>query len=65
MKSFSKAINVSIDDMEKFEEKEMINKIPFVKSPWYNWLINYFFECITKWVLLRQTYSTSASTMCM
>ena len=40
MKSFFKAINVSIDDIEKFEEKEIINKIPFVKSSWYNWLIN-------------------------
>lgn len=65
MKSFFKAINGSIDDMEKFEEKQMINKIPFVKSSWYNWLINYFFECIAKWVFLRQSYSTNVSAMCM
>ena len=34
--------------MGKFEEKEMIKKRPFVKSTWYNWLINYIDKTIKK-----------------
>ena len=53
---FLKPINVSIDDMGKFEEKEMIKKRPFVKSTWYNWLINYIDKTIKKQcVVLRIT----------
>ena len=35
---FLKPINVFIDDIDKFKEKELINKSPFAKS---TWLINY------------------------
>ena len=38
---------VSIDDMDKFEEKEM-KKIRPIKNTWYNWLINYVPEPIKK-----------------
>ena len=35
---FLKPINVFIDDIDKFKEKELIKKSPFAKSAW---LINY------------------------
>ena len=38
---------MSIDDLDKFEEKEM-KKIMAVKNNWYDWLINYIPEPITK-----------------
>ena len=44
---FLKPINESIDDMDKFEQKEM-KKIKPVKNTWYDWLINYFPEPIRK-----------------
>ena len=44
---FFKPINVSIDDMDKFEQKEMKKKIP-IKNPLYNRLINYIPEPIKK-----------------
>ena len=37
---FFKTINVSIRDMDKFEEKEM-KKIRSFKNTLYDWLINY------------------------
>ena len=37
---FSKPITVSIDDMDKFERKEM-KKIRPIKNTWYDWLISY------------------------
>ena len=40
---FFKLIIVSIDDMEKFEQKEM-KKIRLIKNTWYDWLINYIPE---------------------
>ena len=40
-----KLIIVSIDDMEKFEQKEM-KKIRLIKNTWYDWLINYIPESI-------------------
>ena len=46
---FLKPINVSIDDMDKFEEKEMTKKRPFAKNTWYDcydWLISYILEPI-------------------
>ena len=42
---FFKLIIVSIDDMEKFEQKEM-KKIRLIKNTWYDWLINYIPETI-------------------
>ena len=39
-----KPINISLDDMEKFEEKERTKERTFAKKTWYNrynWLINY------------------------
>ena len=48
-KLFFKPITVSIDDMDKFEQKEMKKKSPF-KNMWYNWLINYTPELIRKTV---------------
>ena len=37
---------MSIDDMNKFEEREM--KIRLIKNTWWDWLINYIPEPITK-----------------
>ena len=42
-----KPIIVSIDDMDKFEQKEM-KKIKPIKNTWYDWLINYIPEAIKK-----------------
>ena len=36
---FFKPITVSINDMDKFEQKEM-KKIRPIKTTWYDWLIN-------------------------
>ena len=44
---FPKLIIASIDDMDKFEKKEM-KKIRPVKNTWYDWLINYIPEAIRK-----------------
>ena len=38
---------VSIDNMDKFEQKE-IKKIRLIKKTWYVWLINYIPEPIRK-----------------
>ena len=38
---------MSIDNMDKFERKEM-KKIRPIKNTWYDWLINYFPELIRK-----------------
>ena len=38
---------VSIDDVDKFEQKEM-KKIRSIKNTWYGWLINYIPEPIRK-----------------
>ena len=46
----NKPINRSIDDMDKFEEKEITKKNSFAKNTWYdcyNSLINFFHEPIT------------------
>ena len=45
---------MSIDDLDKFEEKEM-KKIMAVKNNWYDWLINYIPEPITKIVVVLKT----------
>ena len=42
-----KPIIVSIDDMDKLEEKGM-KKIRPIKNTWYDWLINYILEPIRK-----------------
>ena len=44
---FFKAIMVSVDDMDKFEQKEM-KKIRQIKNTWYDWSINYIPEPIRK-----------------
>ena len=44
---FLKPINESIDDMDKFEQKEMKKTRP-IKSTWYDCLINYIPEPIRK-----------------
>ena len=44
---FFKPINLSIDDMEKFDQKDMDKKRP-IKNTWYYWLINCIPEAITK-----------------
>ena len=48
---FYKLIIMSIDDMDKFEQKEM-KKIRAIKNTWYDWLINYIPETIRKCVQL-------------
>ena len=45
--TWNHSIFVSIDDMDKSEEKEM-KKIRPIKKAWYGWLINYIPEPITK-----------------
>ena len=42
-----KPVIVSIDDMDKFEQKEM-KKIRSIKNTWYDWLINYIPDPIGK-----------------
>ena len=42
-----KPIMVSIDDMDKFEQKEM-KKIRRIKNTWYDLLVNYIPEPIRK-----------------
>ena len=44
---FFKPIIVSIDDMDKFEEKEL-KKIRSIKNIWYDWLLNYIPEPVRK-----------------
>ena len=44
---FFRPIIVSIDNMDKFEEK-VTKKIRSIKNTWYDWLINYIPEHITK-----------------
>ena len=44
---FFKLIIVSIDDMDKFEQKE-VKKIKPIKNTWYDWSINYIPEHIRK-----------------
>ena len=43
-------IILSIDDMDKFEQKEM-KKIRLIKNTWYDWLVNYIPEPIRKSVV--------------
>ena len=48
-KNKSKIINISINDMDKFEKKKLTKKKTFIKSIWYDWhdwLINYIPELI-------------------
>ena len=42
-----KTVIVSIDDMDKFGQKEM-KKIRSIKNTWYDWLINYIPDPIGK-----------------
>ena len=44
---FFKQIMVSIDDIDKLEQKEM-KKIRPIKNTWYDWLINYIPKPIRK-----------------
>ena len=44
---FLKPIMVSIDDMDKFQQKEM-KKITPIKNTWYDQLMNYLSKPITK-----------------
>ena len=47
-KKYFKPIFVSIDNMDKFEEKEVMKERIFTKNTWYDWLINYIPEPIKK-----------------
>ena len=44
---FFKSIMVSVDDLDKFEQKVM-KKIRPIKNTWYHWLLNYIPESIRK-----------------
>ena len=44
---FFKMTIVSIDDMKKFDQKEMKEKGP-IKNTWFDWLINYISKPIRK-----------------
>ena len=49
-----KPTNASMEDMDKFEEKETMRKKQLAKNTWYNWLINFILELIKKrWVMLK------------
>ena len=41
---FFKIVIVSIDNRDKFDEKEMMKKRPSAKCTWFNWLINYILK---------------------
>ena len=47
-KNIFKPINMSINDMDKFEKKELTKKGHYKNTwyDWYNWLINYIPEPI-------------------
>ena len=48
-----KPINISINDMDKFEKKELTKKRIFTKNIWYDcydWLINYILDPMKKTV---------------
>ena len=52
-----KPINISINDMDKLEEKELLKKKTFRKLTWYDWY-NWFVNCIPEpmrkpWVRLK------------
>ena len=57
LKKDYKPTNISIDQMHKFEAKEITKKKIFAKNTWqewYNLLINYIPEFIKqKWVVLK------------
>ena len=70
----NKPINRSIDDMDKFEEKEITKKNSFAKNTWYdcyNSLINFFHEPITvggiknKVISLFETNTTKTCEKCV
>ena len=46
-KLFLKMTIVSVDDMKKFDQKEMKERGP-IKNTWFDWLINYIFKPIRK-----------------
>ena len=48
---------VSMDDMDKFQQKEM-KKIRPTKNTWHDWLINYIPEPIKKCLLSSTTKQT-------
>ena len=52
-----KPINISINEMDEFEKKELTKKRTFTKNTWYDWydwLINYIPEPINKpWTGLK------------
>ena len=41
-------INKSVEDIDKFEEKEMMKKRPFTKSTWFERLIYHILESVKK-----------------
>ena len=48
---------MSIDDLDKLEQKEMMKERPLTKNTWYNWLINYISEPIKKqWMMLKTKF---------
>ena len=60
LKKDFKPANISLNDMDKFKEKEITKKRKFANT-WYNWynsLISYIPEPITKWVVLKSIYES-------
>ena len=39
-------MNIFIDNMDQFKEKDITKKKTFAKNIWYDWLINYIPEPI-------------------
>ena len=62
-----KPINISVNDMDKFEIKELVKKRTFTKNTcydWYDWLINYIAEPIKKpWAGLKTKLSKRVKTV--
>ena len=52
---FFKATISSIDHLDKLQAKELMEKKPFVKIPWYDCLINYVPELIKKYLGVLKT----------
>ena len=57
LEEYFKPITISIDDMYKLEEKEIMKKRTITKNTWYDWynyLMNYILRPIKKsWVVLK------------
>ena len=45
-------IGIFVEDVDRFEVKEMMERRPFTKSTRYDWLMHYIPESIKKWLVV-------------